>query len=257
MSAAPAAERPERTAIVSLHDVSPLTRPVFSAMLEELNALGVARCSLLVIPDHHARGAMLADAGFCRWLEALAARGHELVIHGYYHQRPQRPAETMRDRWMTRIYTRGEGEFYDLAKAPAAALLARAQAEFRQLDAPPPTGFIAPAWLLGAAAAEAVREAGFRYTTYLSGVQDYRSGEFTRAQSLVYSCRNAWRRASSLLWNGALSRRLRTAPLLRLSLHPPDYRHAGVWGQVRRILGEIRRERAVSTYGAFVLGQGR
>ena len=61
-------------------------------MLAELARVGVARTSLLVIPDHHHRGHMLADAGFCRWLEGLAAQGHELVIHGYYHQRARAPA---------------------------------------------------------------------------------------------------------------------------------------------------------------------
>jgi predicted deacetylase len=253
MNAAPAG----RNLVVSLHDVSPLTRGAFSAMLDELAALGVARCSLLVIPDHHARGKMLADAGFCRWLEALAAAGHELVIHGYCHQRAARARETARQRYMTRVYTLGEGEFYDLPKAEAAALLALAQAEFRQLDAPAPTGFIAPAWLLGAGAAEAVREAGFRYTAYLRGVEDCRTGEFIGSQSLVYSCRNAWRRAASLAWNAALARRLRAASLLRLSLHPPDYQHAAIWRQVRRILGQVLAGRSLSTYDAFVLGRRR
>ncbi len=74
--------------VVSLHDVSPLTRDVFTAMLKELAGVGVTKTSLLVIPDHHHRGHMLDDAGFCRWLEGLAKAGHEVVIHGYYHQRP-------------------------------------------------------------------------------------------------------------------------------------------------------------------------
>jgi predicted deacetylase len=250
-----AQQPPDHTLVVSLHDVSPRTRPVFTAMLAELAALGVDRCSLLVIPDHHHQGPMLADVDFCRWLEALAAQGHELVIHGYYHQRPARGRETWRDRWITRVYTKGEGEFYDLPKADAAALLARAQADFRQLDAPAPTGFIAPAWLLGAEAAEAVREAGLRYTTYLRGVQDLASGEFIPAQSLVYSCRNAWRRVCSLAWNATLAQRLRAAPLLRLSLHPPDYLHADIWRQVRRAVRRFAAERTVSTYAAFVLGR--
>jgi predicted deacetylase len=246
---------PRRTLVVSLHDVSPRTQAVFTAMLAELAALGISRCSLLVIPDHHGGGHMLHDAEFCGWLETLAAQGHELVIHGYYHQRSPHGGETWRDRWITRIYTKGEGEFYDLPKAEAAALLARAQADFRQLDAPAPTGFIAPAWLLGAEAAEAVREAGLRYTTFLGGVEDFANGEFIPAQSLVYSCRNAWRRACSLAWNAALARRLRTAPLLRLSLHPPDYQHACVWQQVREAAQRFVADRTVSTYEAFMLGR--
>ena len=244
-----------RALVVSLHDVSPLTRPVFTAMLAELKSLGVERTSLLVIPDHHHRGHMLEDAGFCRWLEGLAAQGHELVVHGYYHQRPTRAGETWWHRGMTRIYTRGEGEFYDLPKEEAAERLARARTDFQRLDAPAPVGFIAPAWLLGDEAAEAVREAGFRYTTSLTGMRDFRAAgdaAFIPARSLVYSCRNRWRRVVSLLWNAGVARRLRGQPLLRLSLHPPDYQHANIWRQVRRLASESLRDRTASAYRDYL-----
>ena len=124
-------------------------------------------------------------------------------------------------------------------------------ADFRRLDAPAPVGFIAPAWLLGNEAAEAVREAGFRYTTYLTGVRNFRTAGdagFVPARSLVYSCRNRWRRAASLLWNAGLARRLRGGPLLRVSLHPPDFQHADIWRQVRRLVGEALRDREAVTY---------
>ena len=240
--------------VVSLHDVSPLTRPVFERMLAELKEWGVGRCSLLVIPDHHHRGHFLADAGFCRWLEGLAKQGHELVAHGYHHQREVRPAETWKERMITSVYTKGEGEFYDLPHDAAAALLARAKAAFRPLDAPVPSGFIAPAWLLSVAANVAVREAGFRYTTYLTGVQDYRveGGGFIPARSLVYSPRNRWRRACSLVYVAGLARWLRQAPLLRLGLHPPDYQHAHLWKQVRRLVAEALRTRTATTYEDYL-----
>lgn len=242
-----------RSLIVSLHDVSPLTRDVFARMIDELRALGVARCSLLVVPDHHHSGHFLADANFCRWLEGLAAAGHELVVHGYYHQRARRAGESARARLITRVYTADEGEFFDLPRPEAAALLERAQAEFRRLDAPAPVGFIAPAWLLGEAAAAAVRAAGFRYTTRLGGVDDLARGRTTASQSLVYSCRNTWRRVVSLGWNASLAWRLRDRPLLRLGLHPPDYRHPAIWQQVRRLTGAALRDgRRVETYASWL-----
>ena len=243
-----------RSLVVSLHDVSPRTRPIFERMLAELKSLGVRQCSLLVIPDHHHQGHMLADAGFCRWLERLAKEGHELVAHGYYHQRATRATETWTERMMTRVYTKGEGEFYDLSKDAAATLLARAKRDFAQLDAPPPAGFIAPAWLLSTAADEAVREAGFRYTTLLTGVKDYRgSGDgFIAARSLVYSPRNLWRRTCSLGYVAMLARWLRQAPLLRLSLHPPDHQHANLWRQVRRIVVRALATRNAITYEDYV-----
>ncbi len=242
------------TLVVSLHDVSPITRSVFERMLTDLAAWGVARCSLLIIPDHHHRGHMLADAGFCRWLENLAKQGHELVVHGYYHQRTTRPAETWKQRFITQIYTQGEGEFYDLSWEEAGQLLARAKEDFRRLDAPAPSGFIAPAWLLSDGANDAVREAGFRYTTFLTGVKDYRAtgNGLIPARSLVYSPRNRWRRTASLLYVSGLAKRLGEAPLMRLGLHPPDYAHANIWAQVRRVVGDALRNRTGTTYEDYV-----
>ena len=244
--------------VVSLHDVSPLTRDVFTAMLKELAEAGVTKTSLLVIPNHHHRGHMLDDAGFCRWLESLAKAGHEVVIHGYYHQRPRRADETVRQRWVTSVYTMDEGEFYDLSKEEAADLLARAKEDFSKLDVPAPTGFIAPAWLLGHAAARAVRKAGFLYTTYLTCVYSVArkhceaTQNYARSQSLVYSCRNLWRRECSLLWNAALRGRLHGSRLLRLGLHPPDHRHSRIWRQILHFTREEAARREAMTYDDFV-----
>ena len=244
--------------VVSLHDVSPLTRDVFTSMLRELAEVGVTKTSLLVIPDHHHRGHILADTSFCRWIEALAKAGHELVVHGYYHQRTPRGSETASQRWVTGVYTMGEGEFFDLPRDEAASLLARAKEDFQRLDAPMPTGFIAPAWLLGREAFAAVRKAGFHYTTYLTCLHDFSwkaynpEQEFVRSQSLVYSCRNLWRRTCSLLWNATLRRYLQSALLLRLSLHAPDYAHPNIWAQIKRFARAEAASREVTTYGNLV-----
>ncbi len=243
--------------VVSLHDVSPLTRDVFTGMLKDLAKIGVTKTSLLVIPNHHRRGHMLDDASFCRWLEGLAKAGHEVVVHGYYHQRAPRGDETAKQRWMTNVYTMGEGEFYNLSYDEAASLLSQAKADFAKLDVPPPVGFVAPAWLLGSAALSAVERANFAYTTYLTGMYSiswkaYDSRQnFLHSQSLVYSCRNAWRRACSLVWNASLRRRLRTNRLLRLGLHPPDIRHASIWRQIRRFVREETPNRRAMTYEEF------
>ena len=250
-----------RQLVISVHDVSPLTWPVVGAMLADLRAWGVGRTSLLVIPDHHGRGRFRDDAVLCRALERLATReGHELVVHGYYHRRPPRASEGGITRWVTGTYTAGEGEFYDLEEVAAAERLERAREDFATLDAPAPVGFIAPAWLLGEAAERAVRSAGFRYTTRLGTVTDYFAAGgrgVTRSQSLVWSPRNAWRRAVSLGWNAALARRLRGRGLLRVGVHPPDRSHPALWRQVERLVRAALRDREAVTYAEFVGGTPR
>ncbi len=240
-----------RSLVVSLHDVSPHTHAACAEILERLAALGVARTSLLVIPDHHHRGPMLADAGFCAWLQAQAAAGHEVVIHGYYHQRERRAAESARDKFTTRLYTADEGEFYDLDRATAAALVGQARGEFAQLGLATP-GFIAPAWLLSAEAAEALRALGIAYTTRLGSVLDLQRNVTHRSPSLVWSVRSGWRRWTSLRWNAFLFQRLTTAPLLRISIHPVDLQHATVWRQIGELVTRALADREPLTYHAWL-----
>lgn len=242
-----------QTLVVSIHDVSPRTFPDSVEMLDCLRRLGVKRTSLLVVPDHHRRGHFLEDAQFCQWLREQAAAGHEIVAHGYCHERARRPAERTCDKWVTRVYTSGEGEFYDIEEQEAARLLGRARADFAQAGLHP-EGFIAPAWLLSAAAERALCAQGWLYTTRLGSVQHLPSGQRFASQSLVWSVRQAWRRAVSLGWNALLFRRLLANPLLRIGVHPPDLHHPAIWRQICALTARALANREATTYAAWVRG---
>ncbi len=165
------------TLIVSLHDVSPQTQEVVTKQLEELRALGVSRCSLLVIPNYHHHGSINKFPHFVTWLHEQAEQGHEIVLHGYYHLRSGRSDDSGWKRWITQHYTAGEGEFYDLGYDEARTLLQKGKQELSQAgcDMTKVTGFIAPAWLLGKEAERAVVDEGFSYTTRLHGVAFFRN----------------------------------------------------------------------------------
>lgn len=240
-----------RALVVSIHDVSPLTRLVTETMLNELAEGGIARTSLLVVPDHHGRGHFLDDPAFCEWLKAKVVAGHEAVIHGYYHRRERRDGESFADRVTTRFYTAGEGEFYDIAEDKAYTAVMKAREEFAQLGLNPP-GFIAPAWLLGEAGETALKRASIRYTTRLGNVLDLETGEAHASQSMVYSVRSGWRRVVSLAWNAFLYSRLRKNPLLRIGIHPPDHRYPRIWKQILHYAGEAAKDREPTTYADWV-----
>src|SRR5205085_3764277 len=172
------------------------------------------------------------------WLRDLEAAGHEIVIHGYFHERPERANESFLEKFVTQVYTQGEGEFYDLGYDEAFRRITTARDEF-QAAGLKPRGFVAPAWLLSSQAERAARDAEMEYTTRLRTVHDLRSGEMFSARSLVYSVRNNWRRTVSLAWNAILSRALENKPLLRLSLHPPDFSHPTIWRQIVDLIGEM------------------
>ena len=202
-----------RALVVSLHDISPRTRSVCVRAMEELTELGLRHASLLVIPDHHREGHIRNDLGLCVWLAKLAQAGHEIVVHGYYHQRPRRNTESLVEKATTRVYTADEGEFYDLGRADARRLFCQARDEFQSAGLHA-TGFIAPAWLLSREAENALREEGCEYTTRLRTVLDLQRKRKYRSQSLVWSVRSPWRRRTSRVWNAFLFRRNARAPLL-------------------------------------------
>lgn len=244
----------DRALVASIHDVSPFKRSQTDRILEDLRGLGCSKTSLLVIPDHHRRGRISADAGFLDWLKARLTEGHEAVLHGYFHLRGQKPGDGLAKKLVTQSYTAGEGEFFDLEREAAARLLRDGLAEFAAADITP-TGFIAPAWLLGSEAERAVREAGFGYTTRIATVVDFQTGTTHQSRSLVWSVRARWRRVCSLAWNRALFLATKSSPLLRIGIHPPDWDHRAIRSQILTLTRAALADRKAMTYQQWLLRQ--
>jgi len=245
------AEAERAALVVSIHDVAPATQARAQEIIAELAHHGVAVCSLLVVPNYHHGGCFAEDRGFVRWLQELETKGHEIVIHGYFHERPRRPDETAAEKLFTRFYTKNEGEFYDLEYDEAFRRITQAREEFTAAGLTP-RGFIAPAWLLGTPGERAAADAELEYTTRLTGVRDLRSGENYSARTLAYSVRSGWRRTTSLAWNNLLVRHLADAPLARVSIHPPDRDHPEIWRQILRLTDRLMENRNATTYRDWI-----
>jgi len=236
-----------QSVIVSLHDVAPATWDACKHILSEFQHQGIRASSLLVVPNYHHAGSSFENPSFVSWLKELEAAGHEIVIHGYFHERPRRANGSLTDRFVTQVYTQGEGEFFDLDYDEARRRINTAREEFEEAGLKP-HGFIAPAWLLGTEAERAARDAGMEYTTRLASVSDLRTGDTFNARSLVYSVHNGWRRAASLCWNASLAQLVRNAPLVRLGIHPVDCMHPAIWKQIVGFLKQMPSERTPTTY---------
>lgn len=240
-----------KSLVVSIHDVSPSTRAGTERILADLKSAGLDRVSLLVVPNHHHRGVVSGDADFSKWLAAACAQGHEAVLHGYYHLRENRRTDGPLKRLITRSYTAGEGEFLDLEKAVARDLLERGRSDVEACGVSV-SGFIAPAWLLGAEAGQAVREAGFQYTTRIATVSDFVTGAVHSSRSQVWSVRAGWRRTCSLAWNALLFQQTLDTPLSRIGIHPPDWEHPQIRKQILRIAVKALAGREAMTYEDWV-----
>ncbi len=237
--------------VVSLHDVSPVTWGDSEQILRELLELGVHQTSLLVIPNFHRKAPITGNECFRSWLTRQTEAGHEPVLHGYYHFRAPTRNEGLLNRVITRVYTNCEGEFFDLSRPEATRRLKQGRADL-QFVGRTISGFIAPAWLLGREAEAAVEGCGFRYTTTINAVKIFGCGQSYGARSLVWSSRSRKRQVASLIWNRGLSRVLRSGEILRIGIHPPDYRIPMIWTQIRALIQQAARERSAITYEQFV-----
>ena len=240
--------------IISVHDIAPSSKAIADKIISEFARRGIGSCSLLVVPDYHHQGAAMKDRQFVSWLRDLESAGHEIVIHGYFHERSHRAHESIRDKLVTQLYTQSEGEFYDIDYDEAFRRITTARDEFTAAGLRP-RGFVAPAWLLSAEGERAARDAEMEYTTRLRTVRDLRSGQDFAARSLVYSVRSNWRRTASLAWNAALRRVSKNNPLLRLSVHPPDYSYPGIWEQIVDLINAMNGIRTPTTYKEWIAEQ--
>jgi predicted deacetylase len=230
--------------IVSFHDLHPGSRAACAALLAHLARAGVDRASLLVVPRWHGGPPFTHDASFTGWLRDLSAAGHEICLHGSTHHSEQVTGGPW-SRLIGRSYTQGEGEFFQITHDDAARRLHDGLALLAGEAGLPVFGFTPPAWLLSSAGRTALREAGFHYNTTWGTVELLQTGAILAAPTLVYSCRNAWRRTVSRAWVRFWHRRHRRAPLLRLAVHPGDFTdarlEASLVSHLRAAVGSGRR----------------
>ncbi|MFC5511363.1 DUF2334 domain-containing protein [Massilia jejuensis] len=229
---------------VSIHDVAPGTWEECARLARAMREVADVRLTWLVVPRYHDRTdderAMRAG------LDAALARGDELALHGYTHLDTARRSPGLRQRFLRGVYTQREGEFAALAADEARERIALGLEWFRQRDWPV-SGFVPPAWLLGPASWRVLPEFAFSYTTTFTRFHLLRQGRSLFAPSLVYTARNRSGRALSPLAASLAAHCMAGAPLMRLSLHPPDVRHPHLMAHARRLVERLLATRDAVT----------
>jgi len=229
-------------ACVVVHDVADATLDACERLRAAIADVATVPITWLAVPRyHHAAPTDRLE----HWLGERSRAGDELALHGWTHLDDGTPRGLV-DRVRRDVYTRREGEFWALDTDEAARRLAAGCAWF-DANGWPLAGFVAPAWLLGRAAWQAVRMQPFQYTATLRHLHLLPEGRRLTSQSIVYSTSSTWRRASSVGWARIVAVQVRSNPLLRLELHPRDADHAGVRRSWQRILAATLREREAVT----------
>jgi predicted deacetylase len=241
-----------RNLCVSIHDVSPHTWAQCETLLKAIREVADIPVTLLVVPAYH-HLAVSDSTSYERMLESRLQAGDELALHGYTHLDEAVAPTRWRDWYARRIYTQCEGEFSALSRVEAKQRLQWGLEWFAKRGWPV-QGFVAPAWLLGEGAWQALRESSFDYTTTISRFYFLPRQRALFAPSLVYSARSGWGSALSRVGNSVSAHAMHNAPLVRLGLHPADVRHSATIRHMQRLLADLLSTREACTKAAFARG---
>lgn len=244
-----AADASKRRMAVSIHDVS----PVFEGRIERLIALaepsiGVDRLSMLVVPHHWQGDAILAGGAFARRLRRWSEEGVEIVLHGWSHRDDVRHPG-WRDRFRARHMTAGEGEFLGLSRHDACRRLQDGRTLLEDIIGKPVTAFVAPAWLYGAGAREALGDCGFTIAEDHMHVWNPATGRrLARGPVISWASRSRARIASSLAFARVAPVLLARQELVRIALHPGDAAVPALVRSIDRTLQHFASHREAIQY---------
>ncbi len=237
----------------SLHDVTPKFSAELKHLIRIIRQSGSVRGTLLVVPDYHENGPLTPGSPFTKWLRALSADGWEIALHGYSHREPEfvRAGKPSPGKFvMSRLYTNGEGEFYQLTAAQARERVTRGLSILKECGLTP-KGFIAPAWLLSRESRPVLDEFNFLFTTTLTGIIELKSGAVHQAPAVSFSSRSFFRSLLSRLIVPTIAKYNLRNDLVRFVLHPSDARDPAIIELVQRLLHQqlyVRRRVTISEY---------
>lgn len=237
--------------IVAIHDVAPSELSEVRWLLGQLDALGVSRRVLKVIPAPPAGGDL---AELLHLLRDELAAGSEVVLHGWTHHADGPLRGGLADRIRGRLFAGDAAEFLALDDAEVDRRVAAGRAWLDEHELPA-DGFCPPGWLATPALAGALRGAGFRYEVTLRGLRDLARGKWIVLPPTGYMGAGRGQEALIRLGVALVSRPLRRvlAPgLHRVFLHPQGASRNRDCARVLEGIGALAETHRTTTYGALV-----
>ena len=189
---------------------------------------------MLVVPNHWGDAPIIAGSPFGTRLRNWADAGIEMFLHGYFHRDDSLPQSSF-DRFKAHFMTAGEGEFLSLPREAAANRINEGQELIEDVIGRPIAGFVAPAWLYGRGALDALRDNAVSLAEDHMRIWSPKTGkQLAQGPVITWASRTRMRLASSLA----------AAALLRHAPFP-----SCVWASTRRTsiirpLSAVSRERS-------------
>ncbi len=234
--------------LTSIHDVG----PAFGRQVDQLvdllaTHLGSARFAMLVVPDHWGENPLERHSAFATRLRGWADSGIEMFVHGWYHR--DIAAHTGARALKARFMTASEGEFLGLDAAEAARRMDDGKALIEDIIGREVAGFIAPAWLYGPGAMDALGKSEFALAEDHMKVWRPDTGAvLARGPVVTWASRSSVRTASSIAFAAAARTLLRPLSTVRIAVHPGDTTKPELIDSIDHTLAAFAKNRRPGRY---------
>lgn len=243
-----------RSLLASIHDVGPGSERQVDQLVGLLtDTLRSSRFAMLVVPDHWGEHPIRPGTPFARRLREWSDAGIEIFVHGWYHkdQVEHGGLSGLKARHMTA----GEGEFLGLSYDESARRMEAGRALIEDIIGRRSSGFIAPAWLYGSGAKDALRDSDFALAEDHMRVWVPQTGEvLARGPVITWASRSAARTASSLAFAALARQALHPLRSVRVAVHPGDTTKSSILKSIATTLTCFAENRPVRRYQSLLGG---
>lgn len=210
--------------LASIHDVGPrFEREVDQLAGQLAQILGGPKFAMLVVPDHWGEAPLAENRAFQRRLRDWADQGVEMFVHGWFHK--DLAEHTGAAAFKAKHMTAGEGEFLGLSRAEASRRMADGRKLVEDAIGRSAAGFIAPAWLYGQGALEALKDNAFALAEDHMKVWQPETGRvLAKGPVITWASRSVPRQLSSRLVASLARNFLHPQKVMRIAVHPGDTR---------------------------------
>ncbi len=238
--------------LASIHDVGPRFEREVDLLAERLSRLlGGPNFAMLVVPDHWGEAPLAEAPAFRRRLREWADMGVEMFVHGWFHK--DLSEHDGLASFKARHMTAGEGEFLGLSREVAAQRMRDGRALVEDAIGRSAAGFIAPAWLYGPGAMEALDESSFALAEDHMKVWRPGSGEvLAKGPVITWASRSKPRQASSLFFSSLARKALHPLDVVRVAVHPGDTTVPALLDSIDRTYAAFARRRRAGRYAELL-----
>ncbi len=238
--------------LASIHDVGPRSEREVETLAALLaGILGGPKFAMLVVPDHWGTAPLAQAPAFQRRLREWADVGVEMFVHGWFHK--DLAQHTGIAALKARHMTASEGEFLGLSCDVAAQRMADGRKLIEDIIGRPVAGFIAPAWLYGPGARQALAASGFALAEDHFRVWQPASGTvLARGPVVTWASRSRNRQRSSLTFARLAQTGLRPLKIARIAVHPGDTGVPALLRSIATTCTAFARDRHIGRYANLI-----